>query len=227
MGCDIHLVIEKQDILGDWHAIWNSSLDYTDWAESKLSENGINLLNSEISWLSGRDYNLFAALSGVRGECLINIENLGDKGMLLDFFPKDITKKIEPAIFKDRDIHSKGHLYLKDINLIKTQLEFYLTLNQDKFYSILNRNKKFQSQQNKILLDWINNLKFWIDILLDKEILGYFIGDKEFFLNIGHIKDIDIQKGDSNHQKLLFSDLWRTKPSNHENTVRVLIGYDS
>lgn len=72
MGCDIHWILERRDLDGNWHAVGCKSYVYDKIFSQPSSSNRQSVWQdywaSPEGVLGGRNYDRFAALSSVRGE---------------------------------------------------------------------------------------------------------------------------------------------------------------
>jgi len=103
MGCDIHWILERRHPDGLWEATYSKSRFYSrdhDWK----TPYGEGSWTSPAMVMTNRDYDLFAALSGVRG-------NPGPQGPLAhDGLPEDASAHARQAFEDDVDLHSHGWL---------------------------------------------------------------------------------------------------------------------
>jgi hypothetical protein len=101
MGCDIHWILERRHQDGAWEATYSKSRFYDrdhDWK----SPYGEGSWQSPAMALSARDYDLFTALSGVRGDP-------GRKGEIATRgLPEDASDHASMAFGEDGDLHSLG-----------------------------------------------------------------------------------------------------------------------
>jgi hypothetical protein len=101
MGCDIHWILERRHPDGIWEATYSKSRFYScdhDWK----TPYGKGSWTSPAMILANRDYNLFAALSEVRG-------NAGPNGPIaFPGLPEDASSHARQAFGEDIDLHSHG-----------------------------------------------------------------------------------------------------------------------
>lgn len=101
MGCDIHWIIERRDVRGDWHPVDSKARFFE--ARVDLTKDWDEVWGQAESRLGDRDYDLFAILSRVRVD-----EDAPDLiGPLMeDGLPEDAS---DYAAFEyDSDCHSFG-----------------------------------------------------------------------------------------------------------------------
>ena len=103
MGCDIHWILERRHPDGRWEATYSKSRFYSrdyDWK----TPYGEGSWTSPAMVMTNRNYALFAALSGVRG-------NPGPQGPLAhDGLPENASAYARQAFENDIDLHSHGWL---------------------------------------------------------------------------------------------------------------------
>lgn len=103
MGCDIHWILERRHQDGRWEATYSKSRFYSKHFDWKTPY-GEGLWKSPAMALATRDYDVFAVLSGVRGEP-------GPDGPLAtDWLPEDASEHTLQAFGDDGDLHSHGWL---------------------------------------------------------------------------------------------------------------------
>ena len=114
MGCDIHVILEEQDIDGTWIAINTfKSHDRAPWTVGK-NVTSLDLWSSPI--VRDRNYDRFAKLADVR-----SYETAGPKPRGL---PKDVSQTTQFLVDKwDVDGHSHSWLPLKEAVKIWVETE--------------------------------------------------------------------------------------------------------
>lgn len=105
MGCDIHWILERRHPDGLWEATYSTSRFYRrDHDRNWKSPYGEGSWASPAMTMANRDYDLFAALSGVRGDA-------GTRGPLaFPGLPEDASVHARQAFEDDADLHSHGWL---------------------------------------------------------------------------------------------------------------------
>jgi len=129
MGCDIHLYVERQKADGSWVRVPDSKGPIHPYFDPKADEKHKDYFN-KTAWDTGRDYNLFARLAGVRR----NIKPIAE--------PRGVPADKSKSVAKDwkqgqGDWHSASYFSAKELLDVKDepwQLRTTISMKQYKEY---------------------------------------------------------------------------------------------